>query len=163
MRLLAATPILLAALPAAAAPESPLRLGVEGGIAWYNAFPDELLGPAGLVRLRTQLGDRFLANVALSHLRQPFEGREQVSTMIPLTLDVRLDRAPLAPYLGGGAALIHVDGAGWDWGTVFEVGVEWAFSERWAFSGQATYTGHQQATVFPYFSSLTFGLTASVL
>lgn len=163
MRALLVLPLIAFALPAQAAPESPLRLGFEGGVAWYNAFPDELIGPAGLLRLRTQISDRFVGSVAFSHLRQPFESGTQVSTMVPLTLDIRIDRAPVAPYIGGGVALIHVDGAGFDFGAVFEAGAEWAFSETWALSAQATYTGHRQATVFPYFSSLTVGLSASLL
>lgn len=163
VRPLLALPLLLCALPAAAAPESPLRLGFEGGVAWYNAFPDELVGPAGLLRLRTQITPRIVGNVALSHLRQPFSGGLQRSTLVPVTIDVRLDRAPVAPYVGGGVAGIYLEGAGLDFGAVFEAGVEWELTPTWALSAQATYTGHRQASVFPYFSSLTFGLSASLL
>jgi len=151
------------ALPATAAPDATLRLGFEGGVAWYNAFPDELVGPAGLVRLRTQITPRLVGNLAFSHLRQPFEGGEQVSTLVPLTLDLRLDRAPIAPYVGGGVAGIYLEGAGLDVGLVFEAGVEWALDATWALTAQATYTGHRQASVFPYYSSLTVGLSASIL
>ena len=155
--------LLLLALPAGAAPEAPLRLAFEGGVAWYNAFPDELVGPAGALRLRAQLSERFIANVGFSHLRQPLEGGEQISSLVPLTLDVRLDRAPLAPFVGGGIAAIHVEGVGLDFGAVLEAGVEWAFDETWALAAQATYTGHRQASVFPYFSSFTLGMSAGLL
>ena len=151
------------AAQAGAAPEGRLRLGFEGGVAWYNAFPDELVGPAGVLRLRSQLSDRFIANLGFSHLRQPYAGGQQITTMIPLTLDLRIDRAPLAPFVGGGVAAIYLEGAGFDWGPVLQAGAEWGFSETWALAAQATYTGHRQASVFPYFSSFTVGLSASVL
>lgn len=163
MRALVILPLLLLALPASAAPEAPLRLAFEGGVAWYHAFPDERIGPAGTLRLRGQLTERFLAGIACSHLRQPSEGGTRASTLLPLTLDVRIDRAPVAPFAGGGIAAIHVDGVGLDFGAVLEAGLEWELGESWALSAQATYAGHRQATVFPYFSSFTVGLAAGLL
>lgn len=144
--------------------ESTVRLGFEGGAAWFNAFPDEALGPTGLLRGRIQLTDRFIVNTAVARLDQPWsEGQRLRTTLVPLTLDLRLDRAPLAPYVGGGVALLHVEGLGTDWGAVFEAGFEWQISNRWAISTQATYAGIGAAPgTFPFFSSLTAGLSVGL-
>lgn len=141
-----------------------VRIGFEAGAAWFNAFPDEALGPTGLVRARVQLTDRILLNAAVARLDQPWtDGRRLRTTLAPLTLDLRLDRAPIAPYIGGGVAAVHVEGLGTDWGGVFEAGFEWQISHRWAISTQATYAGIGAAPdTFPFFSSLTAGLSCGL-
>lgn len=141
--------------------DSAVRVGFEAGAAWFNAFPNEALGPTGLVRARIQLTDRFLLNTAIARLDQPWSGSQRLrTTLAPATLDIRLDRAPLSPYVGGGVALVHVEGIGFDWGGVFEVGFEWEISHRLAISTQATYAGIGAAPdTFPFFSSLTAGLS----
>lgn len=142
------------------ATEAPVRLGFEGGFAWYNAFPDEAVGPAGLVRARVQLTQRLQLSGAFSYLDQPFGDVRLQTMLVPVTLELRLDRAPIAPYLGVGVAGIHAADV-FTWGGVFEAGVEWRLTDRWALSAQASYTG-LETQVFPFFSSLTAGLQAGL-
>lgn len=158
--LVLAAPGLASARTVVPATEAPVRLGFEGGFAWYNAFPDEAVGPAGLLRARVQLTQRFQLNGAFAYLDQPFGDTGLQTMLLPVTVDLRLDRAPIAPYLGAGVAGIHAADV-FTWGTVFEAGVEWRLTDRWAISAQASYTG-LRLEVFPFFSSLTAGLQAGL-
>lgn len=164
MRPLVPLLVLAAATPALAAPEGILRVGIEGGAAWFNAYPDEALGPAGLLRLRGQITERLIVNVAAVRIRQPIAGGTFESTLVPLTIDLRLDRTPIAPYVGAGAALVRIEGLDrLEVGGVFQAGFEWGFTERLALSAQLTWAGiGAEPDIFPFYSSLTCGLSATV-
>ena len=169
--------LLLAPLPAAAAkravaPAGTVRLGVEGGAAWWNAFPSEAVGWAGTVRSRVQLTERFMASAALTRISQDFGGSTGLvtTTVVPVAFELRLDRAPLSPFFGGGAALLFVDVenpaeriAQPQFGGVFEAGLEWYVTDRLTLTGQVTYAGlGASSDLFPFYSTAGAGLAWSL-
>lgn len=175
--LLVALPWLLALAPLAAlaappprhvseAPDWPLRVGLEAGLAWYGPYPDQAPGGSGALRLHWQPSERLFVSAALQRLRQSFPGAVVDTTLIPLTLDLRLDRAPISPFIGAGVGFILLQRVGGttmsrDFGAVLEVGLEARLTDRLAFTTQATYQGVSAPDqTFPFFSALTAGLEA---
>jgi hypothetical protein len=160
----------LAAGPAAAetkqlapAPDELVRLGVEAGGAWFGPSPIEAPGGSGTLRLRVQPADRIVVAGAVTRLRQAWPGGWLDTTILPLTVDLRLDRAPLAPFVGVGYAAIVLPGGGaladrLGTGGVLEVGAELHLAPGWAATAQATYVGLAGQDFFPFFSTLSAGV-----
>lgn len=161
MRALPALLLALAAAapgPAAAGP----RLAIEGGLAWFASLPDEATAPAGAVRLRQPIGPRLLVGAGFVHVDRTLVSGVRGIDLVPLTLSLALDRAPLAPRFGAGVSLIRIEGVPLDWGPVGELGLDWHLDERFALGAQLTWTGHRRATFFPWDSALTAGLSAAL-
>lgn len=158
--------VLLAALvpgPARAsrslAVDSTVRLSVEAGPSWVGSHLDLATGLAGATRLRFQATPRFLVSGAVVHQVLTLDGGTLLgATLLPLTVGLRLDRAPVSPFVGGGVALALVDGLNPSIDGALEFGLEIALDERWSVVVQGSYYGLAQATDFPFFSSVTGGI-----
>lgn len=160
---LAALLATLAPAPAEAsralAPDRPVRLSVEAGPSWVGSNLDLAPGVAGAARVRVQATPRFLVSGAMVHQVLTLDGGALLgATVLPLTVDLRLDRAPISPFVGGGVALALVDGLGPSLDGALEFGLEVALDERWSFAVQGSYYGLAQAAGFPFFSSVTGGI-----
>lgn len=159
-----ATALLVLASPAAAATRSlaadrPVRFSLEAGPSWVGSHLDLAPGLAGAARLRVQPLPRWLISGAVVHQVLTLDGGRLFGvTLVPLTVALRLDRAPVSPFVGGGVAVAFVDGFGTSADAAFEAGLEVALDERWSVAVQGGYYGFAAADSFPYFSSLTAGI-----
>lgn len=155
--------VALAPFPAAAsralAADRPVRLSAEVGPAWVGSRLDVAPGVAGAARVRVQAAPRYLLSAAVVHqLLTLDDGSVLGATVLPVTVDLRLDRAPISPFVGVGLALALVDGLPESLDGALELGVEIALDERWSLAVQGSYYGLAQAASFPFFSSVTAGL-----
>jgi hypothetical protein len=178
--LLALLALLAGAQPAraqlSAAPGGELRVGLEAGVTWYGSQPNNGTGPAGLVRARWQPLDRLAFSAGLLAVHQPrSEGGTFTAEIVPVALEIRIDRAPIAPFLALGYALgnfrLH-DASGavrgvpaqYERGPTLGFGVEAVLDRHWAFTAQATYFGFgyfaDTAQGFPFTSAITAGVEA---
>lgn len=165
MRVLLPSLLLLSLLlgpHAALAETGEVRLGLEGGLGWFHAFPDEGTGPAGALRLQVDVTDRFTLGAGWLHLRHPAGGGTLQVDLVPLTATIRLDRAPIVPFFGGGLVLAP-GGGELRFGPVIEAGARYAFSDVWAVGAQMSWAGLRDAPLFPWHGSLTAGLSATIL
>ncbi len=147
----------------APAPDELFRVGVEAGGAWFGPSPIEAPGGSGTFRLRLQPADRLVVAGAVTRVRESWPNGWLDTTILPLTVDLRIDRAPLAPFVGVGYAAIVLPGGGavasrLGTGGVLEFGAELHLSDGWAATGQATYVGLAGQDVFPFFSTITAGV-----
>lgn len=136
-----------------------MRLSAEAGPSWVGSGLDVGPGIAGAVRLRLQATPRFLFSGALVHqLLTLDDGSLLGATVVPLTVGLRLDRAPVSPFIAGGLALARLDGLAPSLDGALELGLEIALDPRWAVVVQGSYYGLAQAADFPFFSSVTGGI-----
>lgn len=158
--------------PAAAetspAPDGLFRIGVEAGAAWLDRRPNNATGPFALARLRFQPHDRIGISVGYALARQPLEEGSFTSTIVPLAAELRLDRAPVSPYVAAGWSLARfdldrpsgrqrVDTSG----PTLAFGVEARLSALVALTGQVTYFGLDHGTsTFPFSSAISAGVEA---
>lgn len=157
--------LLVALAPAGAtasrtlAADRPLRLSAEAGPAWVGSRLDAAPGVAGAARVRWQATPRYLVSAAIVHqVLTLSDGGTLGATVLPLTADLRLDRAPISPFVGAGVAVALVPGLAPSVDAGLEFGLEWALDERWSVAAQGSYYGLAQADGFPFFSSVTGGL-----
>ncbi len=157
--------LLLALAPTGAAAsrslaaDRPVRLSAELGPSWVGSRLDVGPGLAGAARIRVQATPRFLVSGAFVHQVLTLEDGDHVGVnVLPLTVDLRLDRAPVAPFIGGGVAVALVEGLATSVDAALEFGLEIALDERWSVAVQGSYYGLAQAQSFPFFSSITAGI-----
>jgi hypothetical protein len=159
-----AAALLALASPAAAATRSlaadrPVRLSLEAGPSWVGSRLDLAPGLAGAARVRVQPLPRWLLSGAVVHQVLTLDGGRLFGvTLVPVTVALRLDRAPVSPFVGGGVAVAFVDGFGVTADGALEAGLELALDDRWSVAVQGSYYGFAAANAFPYFSSLTAGI-----
>lgn len=174
--------LLLAAAPCPAhaatsgAPGGELRLGLEAGVTWYGSRPNNGTGPAGLVRARWQPLDRLALSTALIGVSNPrAAGGTFRAAIVPLALEVRVDRAPVSPYVALGYAFgsfrledpggaVRTLAAEYRHGPSLGFGIEAMVTRTVAITGQATYFGFgyfaEQPQAFPFTSAITAGVEA---
>lgn len=166
-----AAPILalLLALPVSSArAEALLRLGAEAGASWESLVPGRSMGPVVGVHGKLRLSRRFMLGAGVMHQRQPDRsGDTLVSTLIPLTLNVWVDRAPIAPFVGAGLAAYDIRLEKGDRmqgvGPIVQVGVEVPLGASVAAVGRLGYLGFGGASgSFPVLTNLTMGLSVGI-
>jgi hypothetical protein len=158
-----AVALLPGAARAAVAPavDGVVRVAAEAGPSWIGGRPDVGPGVAAAIRLRVQPHARVLLGAGLVHQVVSVEGGTLGVQLVPVTAGLRLDRAPIAPFIAGGVAWAHLDGAVTLSGAL-EAGLEAHLTDRLAATAQASYYGFAGADAFPVFSSLGLGLEVTL-